>query len=77
MTENTTETAATPDLSLSINIPHSALEGSTDDRAMTIDLASIPADARLELLRGAVRTFVTNRVNVANVRANAARKPFA
>lgn len=59
------------DYNLSITVPHSAPAGDgAVDREATIDLAAIPADARMELLRSAARGFVLNRVNVANVRRN-------
>jgi hypothetical protein len=69
--------AAAPDFGLTITVPHSALAGEGQkDRDVAIDLSLIPGDARLELLRSAARTFITNRVNVANVRANKALAPW-
>jgi hypothetical protein len=67
---------ATPDLNLAIEVANSAPEGSEQNQTVNIDLSAIPQDARLELLRGAVRTTVNNRVNVAMVRNRAARAPF-
>lgn len=52
-----------------------ALPGDAGD--FTIDLAAIPADTRMELLRNAVKTAVVNRVNVANVRHGKKLEPFA
>lgn len=68
--------APAPDYNVEITIPHSAETAGGTDRKLTIDLSAIPADARLELLKSQVRTFVTNRVNVANVRANKALAPW-
>jgi hypothetical protein len=67
---------AAPDLNLVIPIANTATTEGGDDLTVTIDLAAIPQDARLELLKSAVRTSVTNRVNVAMVRNRAARAPF-
>lgn len=42
----------------------------------TVDLARIPAETRLELLKNAVKTAIINRVNVANVRHGKANGAF-
>lgn len=75
MTEQT-ETPASPELNLVIEVANSAVTEGGSNRDVAIDLAQIPQDARLELLRSAVRTVITNRVNVAMVRNRAARAPF-
>lgn len=78
MTELTaTDTPATPDLNLAIEVANTAPEGSEQNQTVSINLGEIPQEARLELLRSAVRTAVTNRVNVAMVRNRAARAPWA
>jgi hypothetical protein len=74
MTENTTP--ETPDLNLVIEIANSAVTEGGSNRDVAIDLAQIPQEARLELLKSAVKTTVNNRVNVAMVRNRAARAPF-
>jgi hypothetical protein len=66
---------ATPNTVVEITVPHSGVDGG-DDRKVLIDAATIPAEARFELLRSAVRGFVTNRVNVANVRRNKELAPW-
>lgn len=76
MTEATNETPAAPDLNLAIEVANTAETEGGENKSVTVDLAAIPQDARLELLRNAVRTVVTNRVNVAMVRNRAARAPF-
>jgi hypothetical protein len=78
MTDTPTNDApATPDLTLAIEVANTATTEGGDNQSVSIDLAKIPQDARLELLRSAVRTAVTNRVNVAMVRNRAARAPWA
>jgi hypothetical protein len=74
MTEQTNEQQ--PDNTLAIEVANTATTEGGDNQTVTIDLAAIPQDARLELLKSAVRTAVTNRVNVAMVRNRAARAPF-
>lgn len=65
-----------PDLNLAIEVANTAETEGGDNKTVTIDLAAIPQEARLELLKSAVRTSVTNRVNVAMVRNRAARAPW-
>jgi hypothetical protein len=67
---------AAQDNTLVIEVANTAETEGGDNKSVSIDLAAIPQDARLELLKGAVRTMVTNRVNVAMVRNRAARAPF-
>lgn len=68
--------APAPDLNLAVTVPHSAATEGGEDRSITVALGDIPAEARLELLRSAVRGFVYNRVNVANVRQNKLIAPW-
>jgi hypothetical protein len=70
------DTAATPDYNVEISIPHSSTGEGQPDRKVTVDLSAVPGEARLELLKSATRTFVTNRVNVANVRQNKLLAPW-
>lgn len=75
MTEQTTDQAQAN--VLAIEIANTATTEGGDNQSVSIDLGAIPQEARLELLRSAVRTAVTNRVNVAMVRNRAQRAPFA
>jgi hypothetical protein len=75
MTEQT-NTEAAPDLNLAIEVANTATTEGGENQTVSIDLAAIPQDARLELLKAQVRTIVTNRVNVAMVRNRAARAPY-
>jgi hypothetical protein len=72
----TAEAPVAPDTNLAIEVPDSATVPGGDDRTVSINLADIPANARLELLKAQVREIVRNRVNVANVRRNKERAPF-
>lgn len=75
MTEQTNNEAPV-DNSLAIEIANTATTEGGDNQSVSINLADIPQEARLELLKSAVRTAVTNRVNVAMVRNRSARAPF-
>jgi hypothetical protein len=70
-------TDETDNNTLAIEIANTAETEGGDNKSVSINLAEIPQDARLELLKSAVRTTVTNRVNVAMVRNRALRAPFA
>jgi hypothetical protein len=76
MTDQSNTPVVPQDTTLAIEIANTAPEGSDQNQSVSINLADIPADARMELLRSAVRTAVTNRVNVAMVRNRAQRAPF-
>lgn len=43
---------------------------------ISVDIASIPAEVRMDQLKGALRNYITNAVNQANVRAKKANEPF-
>lgn len=61
---------------LAIEVANTATTEGGDNQTVSVDMTAIPQDARLELLKSAIRTMVTNRVNVAMVRNRAARAPF-
>lgn len=46
------------------------------ENKIAINLTAIPAELRLELLKGGVKTLINNRVNVANTRFNKVNAPF-
>lgn len=76
MTDTANEAPVAPDMNLAIEVANTATTEGGDNQTVSINMAEIPADARLELLRSAIRTSVTNRVNVAMVRNRAARAPW-
>ena len=41
-----------------------------------VEVAAVPAEVRMDQLKGALRAYITNAVNQANVRAKKANEPF-
>lgn len=63
------EPAATPDNVLIFRIPNTETD-------ISVDIAQVPASVRMDMLKTALRNYITNATNQANVRANKANEPF-
>lgn len=57
-------------------VPGTGGDGEPAAVTRSLDLATIPPETRLALLKNAVGTTINNRVNVTNSRYNVALKPF-
>lgn len=63
--------APAPDTNFVFELPNS------NSTKISIDYATIPQESRFELLKTAIRGYITNSANQANIKANKANEKFA